>query len=86
MLVIIFLSFLGNYSLSRVLPQIYSVNPDPIKSHIMTLVSILANCENSGKLALLSLFGHVAKDNPAVSRCNTIMLFLSAKKLLLMAV
>ena len=59
--------FLGNYSLSRVLPQIYSVNPDPIKSHIMTLVSILANCENSGKLALLSLFGHVAKDNPAVS-------------------
>ena len=57
---------IGNYSLSRVLPQIYSVNPDPIKSHIMTLVSILANCENSGKLALLSLFGHVAKDNPAV--------------------
>ena len=43
------------------------MNPDPIKSHIMTLVSILANCENSGKLALLSLFGHVAKDNPAVS-------------------
>jgi len=61
---------IGNYSLSRVLPQIYSVNPDPIKSHIMTLVSILANCENSGKLALLSLFGHVAKDNPAVSYCN----------------
>ena len=57
----------GNYSLSRVLPQIYSVNPDPIKSHIMTLVSILANCENSEKLALLNTFGHVAKDNPAVS-------------------
>ena len=63
---------LGNYSLSRVLPQIYSVNPDPIKSHIMTLVSILANCENSGKLALLSLFGHVAKDNPAVSKNDEI--------------
>ena len=65
-----FFSFAGNYTLSRVLPQIYSVNPDPIKSHIMTLVSILANCENSEKLALLSLFGHVAKDNPAVSYFN----------------
>ena len=28
----------GNYALAKVLPQIYSVNPDPIKSHIMTLV------------------------------------------------
>ncbi len=57
----------GNYSLSRVLPQIYSVNRDPIKSHVMTLVSILPNCENSEKLALLSLFSLVAKDNPTVS-------------------
>ena len=71
-----FSSHLGNYALSRVLPQIYSVNPDPIKSHIMTLVSILANCENSGKLALLSLFGHVAKDNPAVSYCNNILVII----------
>ena len=59
---------LGNYSLSRVLPTIYSVNPDPINSHIMTLVSILHNCDTSEKLALLSLLSHVAEDNPAVSR------------------
>ena len=54
----------GNYALAKVLPQIYSVNPDPIKSHVMTLVSILANCDNPEKLSLLSLFAHVAKDNP----------------------
>ena len=58
----------GNYSLARVLPQIYSVNRDPIKSHVMTLVSILPNCDNNEKLALLTVFSYVAKENPAVSR------------------
>ena len=57
----------GNYSLARVLPQIYSVNRDPIKSHVMTLVSILPNCDNNEKLALLTVFSYVAKENPAVS-------------------
>ena len=56
----------GNYSLSRVLPQIYSVNRDPIKSHVMTLVSIFPNCENTEKMALLNLFALVAKDNPTL--------------------
>ena len=56
----------GNYSLARVLPQIYSVNRDPIKSHVMTLVSILPNCENPEKMALLNLFALVAKDNPSL--------------------
>ncbi len=56
----------GNYSLSRVLPTIYAVNRHPINNHAMTLVSILHNCENTEKLALLSLFGLIAKDNPAV--------------------
>ena len=56
----------GNYSLSKVLPQIYSVNRDPIKSHVMTLVSIFPNCENTEKMALLNLFALVAKDNPTV--------------------
>ena len=57
----------GNYSLARVLPQIYSVNRDPIKSHVMTLVSILHPCDNNEKLALLTVFSYVAKENPAVS-------------------
>lgn len=65
----------GNYSLARVLPQIYSVNREPIKSHIMTLVSIFPNCENPEKLALLSLYSLVAKDNPAVRCLLTIALF-----------
>jgi len=56
----------GNYSLSKVLPQIYSVNRDPIKSHVMTLVSIFPNCENTEKMALLNLFALVAKDNPTL--------------------
>ncbi len=56
----------GNYSLARVLPTIYAVDDrgDPINNHVMTLVSILPNCENTEKLALLSLFGLIAKDNP----------------------
>ncbi|XP_059086057.1 ventricular zone-expressed PH domain-containing protein 1-like [Tigriopus californicus] len=56
----------GNYSLARVLPTIYGVNKNPINNHVMTLVSILHNCENTEKLALLSLFGLVAKDNSAL--------------------
>jgi hypothetical protein len=62
----------GNYSLARVLPQIYTVNPDPIKNHVMTLVSILPNCENNDVTALLNLFSLIAKDSPAVSSCSTL--------------
>ena len=61
----------GNYSLARVLPTIYSVNRDPINNHVMTLVSILHNCDSAEKLSLLSLFGLVAKESPAVSNQDT---------------
>ena len=65
----------GNYSLSRVLPTIYAAATDEdrnrgghstINNHVMTLVSILPNCENTEKLALLSLFSLVAKENSAL--------------------
>jgi len=56
----------GNYSLSRVLPTLYAVNRAPINAHAMTLVSILPNCDNAEKLALLAVFVSMAKDNPAV--------------------
>ena len=65
----------GNYSLSRVLPTIYAAAADEdrnrgghstINNHVMTLVSILPNCENTEKLALLSLFSLVAKENSAL--------------------
>ncbi|GIY55759.1 protein melted [Caerostris extrusa] len=35
----------GNYSLARVLPQIYVVNKEPIHDHVMALVSLLPQCE-----------------------------------------
>ena len=64
----------GNYSLSRVLPTIYAATDEDrnrgghstINNHVMTLVSILPNCENTEKLALLSLFSLVAKENSAL--------------------
>lgn len=64
----------GNYSLSRVLPTIYAATDEDrnrgghstINNHVMTLVSILPNCENTEKLALLSLFSLVAKESSAL--------------------
>jgi len=56
----------GNYSLSRVLPAIFAVDRELIKNHVMTLVSILPNCADSENLALLTLFGLIAKDSPAL--------------------
>ncbi|KAK7062980.1 Pleckstrin y domain [Halocaridina rubra] len=56
----------GNYSLSRVLPQIYAVKKDPIHDHVMTLVSLLPQCDTNEKLGLLMLFSLVAKNRPAL--------------------
>ncbi|XP_023349309.1 ventricular zone-expressed PH domain-containing protein homolog 1, partial [Eurytemora carolleeae] len=56
----------GNYSLSRVLPAIFSVDRQLINNHVMTLVSILPNCTDSDSLALLNLFELVAKESPAL--------------------
>ncbi|XP_071524266.1 protein melted isoform X2 [Panulirus ornatus] len=56
----------GNYSLSRVLPQIYAVKKEPIHDHVMTLVSLLPQCDTNEKLGLLMLFLLVAKNRPAL--------------------
>ncbi|KAG0726430.1 Protein melted [Chionoecetes opilio] len=56
----------GNYSLSRVLPQIYAVKKEPIHDHVMTLVSLLPQCDTNEKLGLLMLFTLVAKNRPAL--------------------
>lgn len=56
----------GNYSLSRVLPAIFAVDKQLIKNHVMTLVSILPNCADTENMALLTLFGQIAKDSPAL--------------------
>lgn len=60
----------GNYSLARVLPQIYAVNKDPIHDHVMALVSLLPQCENTEKLSLLNLFGFIAKCKPSLLESN----------------
>ena len=57
----------GNYSLARILPKIYGVNQEYMKNHIMTLVSILPNCDDSEKISLITMFASVAKENPSVS-------------------
>lgn len=59
--------FSGNYPLCRVLPNIYEVSPESFQGHVMALVSLLPHCDNQEKLALIHLFGFIAKDNPSVS-------------------
>lgn len=54
----------GNYPLCRVLPQMYTVNMDPLHDHAMALVSLLPQCDTSEKLALLSLFALIARNSP----------------------
>ena len=56
----------GNFSLSRVLPAIYAVDKQLINNHVMTLVSLLSNCSDTENMALLNLFGLVAKDSPGL--------------------
>lgn len=52
----------------RVLAQIYEVSPEPLQGHAMALVSLLPQCSNQEKLALLNLFALIANKNPTVSR------------------
>merc|ERR1719188_754159 len=56
----------GNFSLARVLPAIYAVDKQLINNHVMTLVSLLPNCSDTENMALLNLFGLVAKDSPVL--------------------
>ncbi|KAG8222424.1 hypothetical protein J437_LFUL008421 [Ladona fulva] len=56
----------GNYALARVLPQMYAANSEALHEHTMALVSLLPLCENTERLALLSLFAMIAKNKPAL--------------------
>lgn len=60
----------GNYSLARVLPKIYSVNPDSIHDHIMALVCLLPLSETPEKISLLNLFSLISKTKPALLESN----------------
>lgn len=56
----------GNYTLSRVLPQVYGVDKEALEEHAMALVSLLPLCEDPEKLALLNLFALIASNKPSV--------------------
>ena len=56
----------GNFSLARVLPAIYAVDKQLINNHVMTLVSLLPSCSDTENMALLNLFGLVARDSPVL--------------------
>lgn len=56
----------GNYPLCRVLCQLYEVSPGPLNGHAMALVSLLPHTDQQEKLALLSLFELMAKNDPSI--------------------
>ena len=60
----------GNYSLVRVLPQIYSENREPFHAHLTQLFRLLHNpaTDVSEQLSLLQLASMVANAKPEVSR------------------
>jgi hypothetical protein len=57
----------GNYSLAKILPQIYLLNPERVNEHIMALANILSLCDDSEKSCLLNLLKMVASSNPTIT-------------------
>lgn len=62
----VLLSFLGNYTLARVLPQIHAENQEAIHGHVMALASLLPLCDTSEKIYLLSLLSPIARNHPSL--------------------
>ena len=62
----LFVFLTGNYSLSRVLPQVYAVNQEAIHGHVMALASLLPLCDTPEKISLLSLLGPIARNRPSL--------------------
>jgi hypothetical protein len=57
------------------------VNKEPINEHVMALAALLTHCENPDKLALLSLFGLIAKDKPSVFKLILLLNLYSKRNL-----
>lgn len=62
-----YVSLLGNYILSTVLPQIYAQNRDPIIDCTARLMDNLDQCDVSERSSLFQVFSMVAKTKPQVS-------------------
>ena len=56
----------GNYSLARVLPQVYAVDQEAIHGHVMALACLLPLCETPEKISLLSLLAPIARNRPSL--------------------
>ncbi|KAL4221293.1 sensory organ morphogenesis [Mactra antiquata] len=56
----------GKCALARVLPQVYTQNPDPVIQHIDELISMVEQCGVSERVSLLQVFGMIAKSKPKV--------------------
>ncbi|KAK2186456.1 hypothetical protein NP493_199g02041 [Ridgeia piscesae] len=54
----------GNSTLTRVLPQVYAGNKEPVHESISSLIALLPEAAPSDKNNLLQLIGLVAKDKP----------------------
>ena len=57
----------GNFTLIRVLPKIYPIRKEPIHDHLMSLLSLLPQCETPEKLSLLQL---ISKVDPKLLESN----------------
>lgn len=64
------LFFLGNYSLVRVLPQVYPENREPFHAHLSPLFRLLhySATDISEKLCLLQLASMITNSKPDVIR------------------
>ncbi|KAK3609256.1 hypothetical protein CHS0354_006181 [Potamilus streckersoni] len=54
----------GRYALTRVLPQIFSQNKEPVLRKLSNLVEIMDACGVSERVSLVQVFGMVAKNTP----------------------
>lgn len=59
--------FSGNYTLARVLPNVFTQQADHVLRHVTELVHAMEHCGVSERVSLLQVFGMVAKTKPKVS-------------------
>lgn len=72
----------GNYSLVRVLQQVYPENKEPFHAHLAPLLAILqhSECDPSEKLSILQLAAMVANYKPEVSQ-ESLIVFCNLERL-----
>ncbi|XP_052212839.1 ventricular zone-expressed PH domain-containing protein homolog 1-like [Dreissena polymorpha] len=56
----------GKHALARVLPQIYTQNPEPVTRRLPELVAVFEPCGVSERVSLLQVFGMIAKSKPKI--------------------